>query len=295
MLIERKPSWIRTKIPSGPMYNRVGHVLRTKGLHTVCEEALCPNIADCWCRGTVTIMLLGDTCTRSCKFCAVKAGKPMGRVDVSEPEKVAMAVKELNLNYIVLTSVCRDDLHDGGAGVFAETVMRIRRTNPKAKVEVLIPDFGGNRSAIEVVVRSKPDVIGHNLETIKRLTPIVRDRRSDYQLSLDVLRTVKELDDSIYTKSSLILGFGETEQEVVEAMSDLRSVGVDILTLGQYLRPTRRHAPVVEYVHPKTFERLKDIALSLGFKGVISAPLARSSYMAAELFQKISRGGTSGG
>jgi len=295
MHVERKPKWIRTKIPSGPLYNRVNYVLKSKGLFTVCKEALCPNVAECWGRGTATIMLLGDTCTRSCRFCAVKAGNPMGRVDTSEPERVAMAVSELNLNYVVLTSVCRDDLRDGGAGIFAETVRAIKRTSPNVRVEVLIPDFRGDKDAISMVVDSKPDVIGHNLETVKRLTPIIRDRRASYDLSLSVLKTVKELDSSIYTKSSLMLGLGETEQEIVEAMLDLRSVGVDILTLGQYLRPTRRHMPVVEYVHPETFERLKNVALSLGFKGVASAPLVRSSYMAAELFQSISRDDVFGG
>lgn len=290
MLVERKPKWIRTKIPSGPLYNRVNRVLRSKGLHTVCEEALCPNIAECWSHRTATIMLLGDVCTRSCRFCAVKAGNPMGHVNTSEPEKVAMAVSELNLNYTVLTSVCRDDLHDGGAGIFAETVRTIRKVHPKARIEVLIPDFRGNKDAIETVVRSKPDIIAHNLETVKRLTPVVRDRRASYYDSLNVLKTVKELDSSIYTKSSLMLGLGETGQEIVETMSDLRSVGVDILTLGQYLKPTKRHVPVVEYVHPETFERLRSMALSLGFKAVASAPLVRSSYMAAELFQKASEG-----
>ncbi|MEM1666811.1 MAG: lipoyl synthase [Nitrososphaerota archaeon] len=290
MLMERKPKWIRAKIPSGPLYNRVSRVLRSKGLHTVCEEALCPNIAECWEHGTATIMLLGDVCTRSCRFCAVKAGNPMGHVSASEPEKVAMAVNELNLDYIVLTSVCRDDLYDGGAWIFAETVKAIKMLRPNAKVEVLIPDFKDDKDAIEIVVKSKPDVIGHNLETVKRLTPVVRDRRASYYVSLNVLKTVKELDYKIYTKSSLMLGLGETEQEIVEAMSDLRSVGVDILTLGQYLRPTKLHAPVVEYVRPEAFERLRNIALSLGFKAVASAPLVRSSYMASELFQKASGG-----
>ncbi|MCL7398026.1 MAG: lipoyl synthase [Thaumarchaeota archaeon] len=295
MYVERKPKWIKTKIPSGTIYNRVNYVLRSKGLFTVCKEALCPNVAECWGRGTATIMLLGDTCTRSCRFCAVKAGNPMGCVDASEPERVAMAVSELNLNYVVLTSVCRDDLRDGGAWIFAETVRAIKRTSPNVKVEVLIPDFRGDKDAIGVVVNSKPDVIGHNLETVKRLTPIVRDRRASYDLSINVLKTVKELNNNIYTKSSLMLGLGETEQEVVEAMLDLRSVGVDILTLGQYLRPTKRHMPVVEYVPPEKFERLRDIALSLGFKGVASAPLMRSSYMAAELFHSVSRVDSFGG
>ncbi|MEM2909893.1 MAG: lipoyl synthase [Nitrososphaerota archaeon] len=295
MQVEGKPRWIRAKIPSGPLYNRVRHVLRSKGLSTVCEEALCPNVADCWGCGTATIMLLGDVCTRSCRFCAVKAGNPMGFVDKTEPERVAMAVSELGLDYVVLTSVCRDDLQDGGAGIFADAVKAIKRTRPKARVEALIPDFRGDRKAIEIVVHSKPDVIGHNLETVKRLTPVIRDRRANYHLSLNVLKTIKELDNSIYTKSSLMLGLGESEQEIMEAMVGLRSVGVDILTLGQYLRPTKRHAPVVEYVRPETFDRLRDVALSLGFKGVASAPLVRSSYMAAELFQKVLAGDSYGG
>lgn len=295
MPLEDKPKWIRVKIPSGPTYSRIRRVLRSKALHTVCEEALCPNVADCWGCGTVTIMLLGDVCTRSCRFCAVKVGKPMGLVDEDEPERVAAAVSELGLDYVVLTSVCRDDLQDGGARVFAETVRAIRRAVPKARVEVLIPDFKGDRDAIEAVVRSRPDVIGHNLETVKRLTPIVRDRRADYNLSLNVLKTVKELDGSILTKSSLMLGLGEAEHEVLEAMADLRSVDVDILTLGQYLSPTKRHLPVAEYIPPETFDRLRDLALSLGFKGVASAPLVRSSYKAAELFQSVLKGDTYGG
>lgn len=290
MLVERKPKWIRTKIPSGPIYNRVSRVLRSRGLHTVCEEALCPNVAECWGRGTVTIMLLGNVCTRSCRFCAVKVGNPMGVIDTSEPDKVAMAVSELNLNYVVLTSVCRDDLHDGGAQIFAETVKAIKTLHPRTRVEVLIPDFTGNEEAIEKVVRSKPDVIGHNLETVRRLTPIVRNRRASYDMSLRVLKIIKELDGNICTKSSLMLGLGESEQEIVETMLDMRLAGVDILTLGQYLRPTKRHTPVVEYIDPEKFERLRDIALSLGFKAVASAPLVRSSYMAAELFYKASGG-----
>ncbi|PUA34431.1 MAG: lipoyl synthase [Candidatus Terraquivivens tikiterensis] len=295
MPLEDKPKWIRVKIPSGPTYSRIRRVLRSKALHTVCEEALCPNVADCWGCGTVTIMLLGDVCTRSCRFCAVKVGKPMGLVDEDEPERVAAAVSELGLDYVVLTSVCRDDLQDGGARVFAEAVRAIRRAVPKARVEVLIPDFKGDRDAIEAVVRSRPDVIGHNLETVKRLTPIVRDRRAGYNLSLNVLKTVKELDGSILTKSSLMLGLGEVEHEVLEAMADLRSVDVDILTLGQYLSPTKRHLPVAEYIPPETFDRLRDLALSLGFKGVASAPLVRSSYKAAELFQRVLKGDTYGG
>lgn len=281
-----KPPWIRVRLPSGETYARVRGVLRRYGLHTVCEGAMCPNIAECWGGGTATIMLLGEVCSRACRFCAVRSGDPGGRVDVGEPRRVAEAVRELGLDYVVLTSVTRDDLPDGGAWVYAETVRLIKEMSPRTVVEALIPDLNNDVDAIRKVVESGAEVIGHNLETVERLAGKVRDPRAGYRKSLTTLRIVKELSDKVYTKSSLLLGLGETEEEVVEAMRDLRSVGVDILTLGQYLRPTKRHLPVAEYVAPEKFEKFKRIGEELGFLYVASGPLVRSSYRAGEYFLK---------
>lgn len=281
-----KPSWIRVKLPSGPVYMRVNSALKKRGLHTVCEEALCPNIAECWGSGTVTIMLLGNVCTRSCRFCAVKSGNPKGALDPGEPERVAEAVEELGLSYVVLTSVTRDDLPDGGASIYAETVREIKKRRPGTLVEVLIPDFNNDPEAIRTVVEAGPEVVGHNLETVKRLTPLVRDPRAGYEKSLRTLKLVKEINPRTYTKSSLILGLGEREEEVIEAMRDLREAGVDFLTLGQYLRPTKKQLPVVEYIHPEKFRRLKSVGEELGFLYVASGPLVRSSYLAGELYLK---------
>lgn len=284
MAERRKPGWIRVKLPSGQTYIRVSGTLRRHGLHTVCEEALCPNVAECWGSGTATIMLLGDVCTRSCRFCAVKAGNPRGRVDWSEPRRVAEAVMELGLSYVVLTSVTRDDLPDGGARIYAETLREIKRRRPGTVVEVLIPDLNNDLEAIREVVEAGPDVVGHNLETVKRLTPLVRDPRSGYEKSLRTLKLVKELEPKIYTKSSLMLGLGEKEEEVLEAMRDLRRVGVDFLTFGQYLRPTKRQLPVAEYIPPEKFEKLRRIGEEMGFLYVAAGPLVRSSYLAGEYY-----------
>ncbi|MCS6788301.1 MAG: lipoyl synthase, partial [Aigarchaeota archaeon] len=232
-----RPPWLKVVLPHGPVYERVREVVRRHGLHTVCQSAICPNVGECWGSGTATFMILGDVCTRGCRFCAVTHGNPRGSVDLTEPERVAAAVSELGLSYVVITSVCRDDLPDGGASVFAETVRAVKRRNPGSLVEVLIPDFEGERRAIEEVVRAGPDVVGHNVETVRRLTPVVRDRRASYERSLAVLRTVKEVDPRMITKSSMMLGLGETDEEVVETLRDLRAVGVDVVTLGQYLRP----------------------------------------------------------
>ncbi|MEN2974132.1 MAG: lipoyl synthase [Candidatus Caldarchaeales archaeon] len=288
----RKPSWIRVRLPSGQEYMRVNAILKRSNLKTVCEEALCPNISECWGHGTATIMILGDICTRSCRFCAVKAGNPEGRVDLDEPKRVVEAVKKLGLRYVVITSVTRDDLRDGGASIYAETIREIKK-NTGALVEVLIPDFNNDYGSIRMVVESGPDVLGHNLETVRRLTPIVRDPRAGYEKSLKTLELVKEINPKLFTKSSLMLGLGEEEIEVVEAMKDLRSIGVDFLTLGQYLRPSRRQIPVKEYVSPERFEKLRRIGEELGFRYVASGPLARSSYLASEFYLRaiISRGG----
>ena len=274
------------KLPAGETYSRVRSIIHKYRLHTVCDEALCPNISECWGSGTATIMLLGDICTRACKFCAVKTGNPRGYVDWDEPRRVAEAVRELNLDYVVLTSVTRDDLQDGGASIYAETVRLIKEKSPDTIVEVLIPDFNNDRNALKMVVKSGVDVVAHNIETVERLTPKVRDPRAGYWKSLRTLEIVKDLSDEIYTKSSIMLGLGERDDEVIKAMEDLRSVGVDILTIGQYLQPTRRHLPVVEYVAPEKFRRFKEIGERLGFLYVASAPLVRSSYKAGEYFIK---------
>ena len=286
MLEQRKPPWIRVKLPSGEIYSKVRKIIKKYKLHTVCEEALCPNIAECWGSGTATIMILCDICTRGCRFCAVKKGNPRGVVDRDEPRRVAEAVKELSLSYVVLTSVTRDDLPDGGASIYAETVKRIKRLSPDTIVELLIPDFNNDVSALRLVAESGAEVIGHNLETVERLTGKVRDPRAGYRKSLKTLEILKSLSSKIYTKSSLILGLGEREDEVIQAMRDLRAVKVDILTLGQYLRPTKKQLPVVEYVRPEKFERLRKAGEEMGFLYVAAGPLVRSSYLAGEYFLK---------
>lgn len=282
--MERKPEWLKVRLPSGDTYTRLSQIVKKYGLHTVCEEALCPNIGECWGGGTLTFMLLGDTCTRGCRFCAVKTGHPGGYVNIFEPMAIARAVKEMGLDYVVLTSVCRDDLPDGGADHFAKTVKAIKREDPRAIVEVLIPDFRGDEDALKKVVDAKPEVIAHNVETVKRLTPKVRDPRASYEQSLKVLENVKKMNSRIYTKSSIMLGLGETEEELINTFRDLRNVGVDILTLGQYLRPSMRHIEVVEYIHPSKFDRYRAIAEKMGFLYVAAGPLVRSSYKAGEFF-----------
>jgi len=279
-----KPSWVRTRLPSGGQYPQVKAILRRHRLHTVCEEALCPNLGECWGGGTATIMILGDICTRACRFCAVKSGNPNRLVDVNEPTNVAKAVREMGLKYVVLTSVCRDDLDDGGASIYADTVRAIKNYAGDVLVEVLIPDFGGDRDALEKVVKAAPDVVAHNIETIRRLTPVVRDRRASYEQSLSVLRMVKDINPLTFTKSSIMVGLGETPDEVVEAMKDLRSVGVDFITVGQYLRPTLSHIPVAEYVHPAVFEYYRSEALKMGFRYAACGPLVRSSYKAGDFY-----------
>jgi len=256
------------------------------GLHTVCEEAHCPNIGECWGGGTATFMLLGDTCTRGCRFCAVKSGNPNKLVDELEPEKIAIALKQMSLSYVVLTSVDRDDLPDGGADHFARTIAETRRRNPDLLIEVLTPDFLGDVDSLKKIVSARPDVFAHNIETVERLQSRARDRRANYSQSLHVLKTVKDLDSSIYTKSSIMLGLGEEDSEVVKSMEDLRSNSVDILAIGQYLRPSSWHLPVDTYVPPSKFEELKEKGESLGFRFVASGPLVRTSYRAGEYFME---------
>lgn len=284
VVLQRKPDWLKIRPPSGEKYRHIHQTLRVHNLHTVCEEARCPNVHECWGGGTATLMLMGDVCTRGCRFCAVTSGHPNGWLDPLEPWKVAKVLGEWGLDYVVLTSVARDDLPDGGAGHFAQAVKAIKEQHPKMLVEVLIPDFQGNVESLKKVVDAKPDVIDHNIETVERLTPKVRDRRAKYHQSLKVLENVKQLDPTRYTKSSIMVGLGETEEEVIQTMKDLRSVRVDILTVGQYLRPTQRHIEVKEYVHPEQFEHYKKLGEEMGFLYVASGPLVRSSYRAGEFF-----------
>ncbi len=289
MRLKRKPEWLKVRLSGGGGFPEVRGTLREYGLHTVCEEAKCPNLHECWFHGTATIMVLGDVCTRGCRFCAVKTGNPGGKVDPLEPVRVAAAVRRLNLRYVVLTMVDRDDLPDGGASHVAETVRRIKEAKPDVKVEALVGDFQGKEEAIEEVVLSPLDVFAHNVETVRRLTPYVRDRRASYDLSLRVLKYAKEVRPDVLTKSSIMVGMGESKEEVVETMRDLREVGVDILTIGQYLQPTPRHYPVHEYVRPEVFAEYREIGYSLGFKEVFSGPLVRSSYRADKVFAGATR------
>ena len=284
MKVKRKPHWLAVKLGGGGEFLGVRRVLRKYRLHTVCEEARCPNIGECWGEGTATFMILGDTCTRHCKFCATRTGNPRGLVDEDEPERLRDAVSELGLDYVVITSVTRDDLPDGGASVFARTVRLLKELPSPPKVELLIPDFRGDRAALEEVVAAGPDVVAHNLETVRRLTPIIRDRRASYDVSLEVLRLLKEIKPDLYTKSGLILGMGETRDEIIESLRDMRERGVDFVTMGQYLRPTLKHLPVDRFITPNEFRELEEIALSMGFLYAASGPLVRSSYRAGEFF-----------
>lgn len=281
-----KPIWLKTKPPSGDNYKRLKTLSEQLSLHTVCEEAKCPNIAECWGGGTATFMLMGDVCTRGCRFCAVDSGNPGKILDVLEPTKIAMALERMNLSYVVLTSVDRDDLEDGGAAHIAETILETKKRNPKLLIEVLTPDFRGDLHAVEKIVKAGPDVFSHNLETTRRLQSSVRDLRAGYEQSLEVLKEVKRLNHHIYTKSSLMLGLGETREEILEAMGDLREINVDILTLGQYLRPSTWHLAVEEFVSPDAFEYLRRIGESMGFIYVAAGPLVRTSYKAGEFFME---------
>ena len=279
-----KPPWLKVRLPAGAAYNRLKQSFRGLKLHTVCEEARCPNLAECWQSGTATIMILGDVCTRGCRFCAVKTARTGLPVDPDEPGRVAEALARMNLRYVVLTSVDRDDLEDGGAGVFAETIRETRRRCPDLIIEALIPDFRGDLGALRKVVDAAPQVIGQNIETVRRLTRYARDARCGYEQTLDVLANIKVLNPRIYTKSAILLGLGETTGEVLETMRDLRGRDVDILTLGQYLQPTKKHVPVAEFLHPDRFSEYEEQGMQLGFRYVAAGPMVRSSYRAAEFF-----------
>ena len=274
----RKPDWLRVRLPAGPGYQHVKQLMRGHHLHTVCEEAMCPNLGECWSRGTATFLLMGDTCTRSCGFCHIKTGRP-APLDENEPARVAESVQALNLSHCVLTSVNRDELPNGGAHIFANTIREIRRLMPHCTIEVLIPDFKGDRAALHEVMAARPEILNHNTETVPRLYRTVRPQ-ANYQQSLRVLSGAKELDPGALTKSGIMVGLGETQAEVVQVLRDLRAHQVDILTIGQYLRPSPLHLPVQRYVHPTEFKEFHDIGMELGFKWVESGPLVRSSYHA---------------
>ena len=281
-----KPDWLRIKARGGETYERVKGIVHEHNLATVCEEAKCPNMSECWSAGTATIMLMGDVCTRACRFCAVNTGNPNGWLDLQEPENTARSVKLMGLKYVVLTSVNRDDLADGGAGHYAACVKRVKELNPDTGVEALTPDFLGALGDVETVVDSGIEVFAQNVETVKRLTHPVRDPRATYEQTLAVLAHAKAYRPSVLTKTSVMLGLGETEQELAETMDDLRAAKVDILTLGQYLQPTANHYPIDRYVTPEEFEKYREWGLAKGFMEVVSGVLVRSSYRAEQVLQK---------
>ena len=281
--IERKPKWLRIKSQNSSKFRELKEIVSHKKLHTVCEEAMCPNIQECWSHGTATFMLLGSVCTRACKFCAVDTGNPKGQIDAKEPEKVANSIAQMNLKYAVLTSVNRDDLEDGGAMHFAQTVVSIKKEAPGVIIEALVPDFLGKRESIETLLDSNVEVFAQNLETVNRLTHRVRDHRAGYEQTLEVLAYAKTYSPKTISKTSLMLGLGESEDELLESFNDIRSVGVDVLTLGQYMRPTINHLPVERWYSPEEFQYMKKLALDIGFKEVASGPLVRSSYRADKI------------
>jgi lipoic acid synthetase len=279
-----KPEWLKVKLAHGENYEHLKAKVKTLELHTVCQEAMCPNIGECWGAGTATIMILGDTCTRGCHFCNVKTGSPRGEVDWLEPKRVAEAVRDMGWKYLVLTAVDRDDLADGGAAIFAGTVRMIHKLVPEAKVECLTGDFAGDLAALDIVLDAEPEVLAHNLETVPRLQSTVRDKRANFEQSLSIVRHAKASGRVRFTKTSLMLGLGEREDEIEATMEAARGAGVDIFTMGQYLRPSPRHLEVSEYVTPEKFARLGKLALNKGFRQVVSSPLSRSSYHAEQAF-----------
>lgn len=281
---EKKPPWIRVRLPNDPVFWDTKGLIDDLKLVTVCEEAQCPNRWECWGQGTATFMIAGDRCTRACGFCAVDTRKPMP-LEADEPDRVAEAVQRMGLNHVVITAVARDDLPDGGARHFADTIETVRRTNPEMVIEVLVPDFNGSEADLRVVMEAAPHIFNHNIETVERLTPLVRSRATYWQ-SLEVLKKAKEISNAagrrVATKSGLMVGLGESETEIFQAMDDLRDHDVSVLTIGQYLRPSVKHLPVVEYIVPEAFDRFKEMALEKGFRHVASGPLVRSSYHASD-------------
>jgi lipoic acid synthetase len=283
---EPKPAWLKVPLPSGEKYQQVRATVKSHRLSTVCEEAMCPNLAECWTAGTATIMLMGSVCTRACRFCAVDTGNPRGRLDPDEPRLAAESVALMGLGYVVLTSVDRDDLPDGGAAHYARCIRAIKERNPQTAVEALTPDFQGVMEHVQLVLEAGINVYAQNLETVKRLTHPVRDPRAGYRQTLDVLAFAKRTRPELLTKTSLMLGLGERDDEIVETLRDLRAIGVDIVTLGQYLRPTAAHLPVARYVTPEEFDHYRELGLALGFVEVVSGPLVRSSYRAERALEK---------
>ncbi len=281
--VASRPSWLKVRFVDGPNFRELKEIMRTLDLHTVCEEARCPNIGECWEQRTATFLILGRVCTRRCAYCAIETGRPTG-VDWAEPERVARAVLRMGLKHVVITSVTRDDLPDGGAAIFAATIRRIRRYLPDCGVEVLIPDFAGSRPALETVLAARPDILNHNIETVRRLHPRLRPK-TGYDRALQVLRWAREIGGpDLVTKSGLMVGLGETWEEILQTMDDLRAADCDILTIGQYLRPTgeTRHVPIARYYTPEEFQRLKELGEARGFKHVEAGPLVRSSYHARQ-------------
>ena len=280
-----RPAWLKVRFPQGSNYQELRHLMREQGLHTICEEALCPNIGECWENRTATFLILGDICTRNCGFCAVTTGRPIG-LDLEEPERLARAVQKIGLRHIVITSVTRDDLPDGGAGIYAATIARLREYVPGCGIEVLIPDFLGNWDALATVMQARPDILNHNMETVPRLYRRVRPK-AIYEQSLELLGRARELAPGVVTKSGLMVGLGETREELVETFADLRARQVDVLTVGQYMRPTMQHLPIERYVPPEEFAELKAAAQAMGFGHVEAGPLVRSSYHAHEQVQNV--------
>ena len=292
----RLPEWLKVKLPSGERYRWILGQARRMGLHTVCEEARCPNIGECWDGGTATFMLMGDTCTRGCRFCSVKTLRNPGPLDAEEPLKIAETIRGMGLDYVVLTTVNRDDLPDQGAAHIAETIRRTRLANPALLIEMLIPDFRGDLDCVQTVIDARPAVLAHNIETVERLQGAVRDPRAGYAQSLAVLAAIRARAPEIKTKSSIMLGLGEREEEVLETMRDLRAIGCDFLTIGQYLQPDKKKLKVEAFIHPERFQRLEAEGLKLGFRYVASGPLVRSSYRAAEFYiAQALRGSRAGG
>ena len=279
-----KPEWIKVRAPVGEKYFEIKNLLKSLNLATVCQEARCPNMAECWNGGTATFMLMGEVCTRGCRFCSVKTGNPKGKIDFDEPKKVGRAIAQMGLDYVVLTSVNRDDLPDEGSDHFAQTVETIKQENSNILVEVLTPDFKGNEKLVAKIVDAKPDVFAHNIETVERLQKRVRDPRAGYKQSLGVLNFVKKYDSSRFTKTSIMLGLGEKDNEVMECLRDLRAVGCDVVTFGQYLQPTKTKLKVEEFMTPEKFDGWRETAEGMGFLYVTSGPLVRSSYRAGEFF-----------
>ena len=283
---KRRPPWIRVRAPMGETYEEVQRLMRSKALHTVCEEAMCPNLGECWGSGTATFLMLGDVCTRTCGFCDIKRGAP-SPLDWMEPERIAQAVFQMKLKHAVITSVNRDDRRDGGAPIFAMVIRRIRELHPGCSIEVLVPDFKGSVEALRIVMEARPEILNHNVETVPRLFKTVQPQ-DNYQWAQATLSNAKKLDPEVLTKSGIMLGLGETMGEVKDTMRDLRAWGVDILTIGQYLQPSRKHLPIDRYYTPEEFEELKDFGLEIGFRWVESGPLVRSSYHAAEQVRALS-------